>query len=166
MIGYLVLTAPWKFIDAKQQPASAEMADKDPYRLHGYPHPTVFKTVRNAFQAAGPRGCVLVLDLQRLPMVSFVTLDPGDKAATVKRWKKRSKFMRGHWDAEARAWVEAEGDPPIEQLAVDAEFNGEMVDMIGIDDVYIHQQIAERQLLAWEQRLAALTARIKREGGG
>ena len=148
MIGYLVVNDRWN------RPQDAESAS--PHRLHGYPHPTVFKKVRNALYAAGSRGQVLILDLHCLPLVNFAALDEADQVAVIQRWNREKT-----WNADERAWEQRKPLSAEDIAAIRAE-----MPYIGIlddaDDFYVQHQLAERQMLLWADRCQRLAALMKR----
>jgi hypothetical protein len=169
MIGYLALNAPWRWglhrdVDGNLEPD--EKPTVSPHTLHGYPHPTVFKTVRNAMRAAGPGGYVLVLDLYRLPLVHLNALPPDDLAAVEKSLKKQFRHKNGRWDHEQRRWINDETPDEQIELPPAPEFLDVEIGHDDADDIYIQHQLAERQALIWTARLEQLTALIKRQGPG
>jgi hypothetical protein len=152
VIGYLALTAPWTWKND-----DADAIDQSPYRLHGYPHPTVFKTVRNAMKAAGPDGHVLVLDLNALPLVNYHALMPGDQESAMRSWMKR------------RDWLEQLRPGPDDGQTtptVPKMFVGEVdVSCLAVDDLFVQFELAERQASLWGERLDKLNKRVKKLSG-
>lgn len=171
MIGYLALNAPWRWGLHRTADGTLEPDDErtvSPYRLHGYPKPTVFKTVRNAMRTAGPQGYVLVLDLHQLPLVHLQALGPDDIAAVGKSWVKNAKHSDGRWDPVNREWIGGR-DFTLDELVCAREMLDPVTEITGTDaaeDIYMQHQLAERQSLIWHERLAKLTALIKRQGPG
>lgn len=166
MIGYLALTAPWSWVHEKDTVQEQERSEQSPFRLHGYPHPTVFKTVRNALRAAGPNGYVVVLDLHRLPLVHLKALPPADIVAVSKSWKKEIRHRNGRWDHVERVWIhdytpDEEIELPPQKVMLDVEIGHD-----DAEDIYMQHQLAERQALLWAERLDNLTELIKRQGPG
>lgn len=163
MIGYLALTAPWHWV--KNQKGELVQKRHDiTYRLHQYPHPTVFKTAKNAMVTAGPDGQVLILDLNLLPILHLTALPDEQQGPIKNTWRKQVKNQMAAWDGEKKGWVYAapeDIDAKLEQLTL---FDGEIQD-VPVDDIYEQHQIAERQLLLWENRFRKLDARIKKERG-
>lgn len=158
MYGYLAIDAPMRH-------ANGQLGEP---HLHGGYHPTVFKTLRNAFRAAGPQGAVLILDLQRLAIVQIAGLSEKDQAALRKSWAREMKYNHGNWDPVAREWIEADDSVIADKLAkaMSRVSHDLDIEQMGVDDVFIQQQIAERQMLIWQERLEKLTHRMRREGGG
>lgn len=165
MLGYFALNAPWKWSPKGGHEPDAESmrmeraSERDPYRLHGYPHPTLFKTVRNALRTAGPDGVVLVADLNLLPIVNFHALDPAERAAVTKSWRKGSHMygLAGTLPDDAPTVISADSIHP--------PFAGE-VQHIEAEDIYEQHQLAERQMLLWADRTQKLKAMIDKLGPG
>lgn len=155
MIGYLALAASGK----TRSGVDGSLIDDahSPYRLHGYPHPTVFKTVHNALDAAGHDGCVLILDLTCLPILNFHELEPKVKESACRRWMKRERYRR-RWNPDKRQWENYYPDlDAVPDLEIGGDPAGRDIRMLDADGVYREHQLADRQAMLWTTRLANLT---------
>lgn len=123
MIGYLAIGEIGEEVDTVR-------------RLRGGIHPTVFKTTRNAFRAAGPYGHVLIFDLSSLPQLKLEDCSQLD----------RESVQRSFLNPRSKAYV---SPPRPEWPRVDRS----------LDARFEQFQIAERQMVIWAQR----ADRLRRE---
>jgi hypothetical protein len=159
VIGYLAIGDPWSAPtgESEKDTVAEAAARLQMSRVHGYPHPTLFKGVRNAFRAIRERydyiartpgenvhGHLRILDLGLLPIVRFEDLSLVDRRAIITTKSHRS---RGR-EATSEAMLQRARDTTVPDIIVS-----------DADELYEQLQVAERQMQIWEQR----TARIRQE---
>ena len=151
MIGYMVLVPRGR---SRQKPDS-----NTTHELHGLPHPTVFRTLHNAFRASGPYGYVLILDLALLPVLSLHAVEPKVQKAILAGWAKRMMVGFGEWDAEREVW---RNDTGATISLADITYSAAITaDDVEAGDLYAQHQVAERQMLIWGERTAKLAELLK-----
>lgn len=155
MIGYIAIGSPWsKWGETKEK----QLAQDWIHRVHGFPHPTVFKTVRNAFRALresydyvartrgmGVNGHVRVFDLSLLPILRFEDLSFDDRRAILV-----SKARNGLHDVTSEAMLQQAGDLTVPSVIT-----------ANADELYRQLQVAERQMTIWAERCDKLRAELE-----
>lgn len=186
MIGYLALEERsrwwWRAVDlGMQDPQTGQiLSTKIPLEKiveRGAPslelrgggsHTTIFKTVNNAMATAGPQGRVLVLDLSKLSEITYEALDDATKKRVMKRWIGSScvYLNRHHVTGQNVLSTARLSLDPADMLEL-AKHKGVIEHgKVGIDDIYVQHQHAERQMDYWAARVKELGDYIAREKGG
>jgi hypothetical protein len=154
MIGYLAIDVPWSSFPVDDE---AKLSSENwLFRVHGYPHPTAFKTLRGAFRAIKPNamalrhgltstngidpkynwGHVRALDLSKLPILRFEDLSLEDRRAII------GERARSGMTSEELARAMLEQTPHLSVPRRDCDVNA----------IYDELQVAERQMTIWAER--------------